>query len=156
MAATGAVALYHVEDITPEAKKNQFNISGLEVITVESAEIERLFSEIPVDAVAVGCPHCSPAELVDIARLLKGKTVTKPLYVFAAQGVIDNNSMTVNAIEKSGARVFADTCMVVSPVMERYPAIMVNSGKALAYVPDMCGAVARIGSIEECVAVATS
>jgi len=156
MAATGAVALYHVEDITPEAKKNQFNISGLEVITVESAEIERLFSEIPVDAVAVGCPHCSPAELVDIARLLKGKTVTKPLYVFAAQGVIDNNRMTVNAIEKSGARVFADTCMVVSPVMERYPAIMVNSGKALAYVPDMCGAVARIGSIEECVAVATS
>ena len=156
MAATGAVALYHVEDITPEAKKNQFNISGLEVITVESAEIERLFSEIPVDAVAVGCPHCSPAELVDIARLLKGKTVKKPLYVFAAQGVIDNNSMTVNAIEKSGARVFADTCMVVSPVMERYPAIMVNSGKALAYVPDMCGAVARIGSIEECVAVATS
>ena len=156
MAATGAVALYHVEDITPEAKKNQFNISGLEVITVESAEIERLFSEIPVDAVAVGCPHCSPAELVDIARLLKGKTVTKPLYVFAAQGVIDNNRMTVNAIEKSGARVFADTCMVVSPVMERYPAIMVNSGKALAYVPDMCGAVARIGSIVECVAVATS
>jgi predicted aconitase len=156
MAATGAVALYHVEDITPEAKKNQYNLSGLEVITVESAEIERLFSEIPVDAVAVGCPHCSPAELVDIARLLKGKTVTKPLYVFAAQGVIDNNIMTVNAIEKSGARVFADTCMVVSPVMERYPAIMVNSGKALAYVPDMCGAVARIGSIEECVAVATS
>ncbi len=156
MAATGAVALFHVNGVTPEAKKNQFNISGLEVIRIEPVEIDRLFTDIPVDAVAVGCPHCSPAELVDIARLLKGKTVTKPLYVFAAQGVIDNNSITVNAIEKSGARVFADTCMVVSPVMERYPAIMVNSGKALAYVPDMCGAVARIGSIEECVAVATS
>jgi predicted aconitase len=156
MAATGAVALYHVKDVTPEAKKNQFTISGLEIISIEPAEIDRLFTDIPVDAVAVGCPHCSPAELVDIARLLKGKTVKKPLYVFAAQGVIDNNSMTVKAIEQSGARVFADTCMVVSPVMERYPAIMVNSGKALAYVPDMCGAVARIGSIEECVTVATS
>ena len=156
MAATGAVALYHVNGVTPEAKKNKFNISGLEVIRMEPAEIDRLFTDIPVDAVAVGCPHCSPAELIDIARLLKGKTVTKHLYVFAAQGVIENNSMTVNDIEKSGARVFADTCMVVSPVMERYPAIMVNSGKALAYVPDMCGAVTRIGSIEECVAVATS
>ncbi len=156
MAATGAVALYHVKDVTPEAKKNQFTISGLEIISIEPAEIDCLFTDIPVDAVAVGCPHCSPAELVDIARLLKGKTVKKPLYVFAAQGVIDNSSTTVNAIEKSGARVFADTCMVVSPVMERYPAIMVNSGKALAYVPDMCGAVARIGSIEECVTVATS
>jgi hypothetical protein len=79
-----------------------------------------------------------------------------PLYVFAAQGIIDKNRETVSSIERSGARVFADTCMVVSPVMEQYPAIMVNSGKALAYVPDMCGAIARIGSIEECVAVATS
>lgn len=156
MAATGAVALYHVNDVTPEARKNQYNLSGLEVIRIEPSEIDRLFTDIAVDAVAVGCPHCSPAELVDIARLLEGKTVKKPLYVFAAQGVIDDSSMTVNAIEKSGARVFADTCMVVSPVMERYPAIMVNSGKALAYVPDMCGAVARIGSIEECVTVATS
>jgi predicted aconitase len=156
MAATGAVALYHVNDVTPEAKKNQFDLSGLEVIGIEPAEIDQLFTDIPVDAVAVGCPHCSPAELFDIARLLKRKKVTKPLYIFAAQGVIEKNMTTVNTIEKSGARVFADTCMVVSPVMERYPAIMVNSGKALAYVPDMCGAVARIGSIEECVAVATS
>jgi predicted aconitase len=156
MAATGAVALYHVEDVTPEAKKNRFNLSALEVIGIEPAEVDVLFTEIPVDAVAVGCPHCSPAELVDIARLLEGKIVTKPFYVFAAQGVIDNNQKTVDAIEKSGARVFADTCMVVSPVMERYSAIMVNSGKALAYVPDMCGAVARIGTIEDCVAVATS
>jgi predicted aconitase len=156
MAATGAVALYHVNDVTPEAKKNQFDIAGLEVIRIEPAEIDQLFTDIPVDAVAVGCPHCSPAELADIARLLKRKTVTKPLYIFAAQGIIEKNIRTVNAIEKSGARVFADTCMVVSPVMEQYPAIMVNSGKALAYVPDMCGAVARIGSIEECVRVATS
>ncbi len=156
MAATGAVAIYHVEDITPEAKKNRYDLSGLDSITVESAEIDRLFSEIQVDAVAVGCPHCSPGELADIARLLKGKTVTKPFYIFSAQGVINKNLKTVGIIEMSGARVFADTCMVVSPVMERYAAIMVNSGKALAYVPDMCGAVARIGSIEECVAVATS
>jgi len=156
MAATGAVALYHVKGVTPEARKNRFTISDLEIISIEPAEIDQLFTDIPVDAVAVGCPHCSPAELIDIARLLKGKTVTKPFYVFAAQGVIDNNSMTVNVIERSGARVYADTCMVVSPVMEQYPAIMVNSGKALAYVPDMCGAVTRVGSIEECVEVATS
>jgi len=156
MAATGAVALFHVENVTPEARKNQVNLSSLEVIRIESDEIDVLFNGIPVDAVAVGCPHCSPAELRDIARLLEGKRITRPFYVFAAQGVIRKNQKTVDIIEKSGARVFADTCMVVSPVMERYSAIMVNSGKALAYVPDMCGAVARIGSIEECVAVATS
>jgi hypothetical protein len=149
------VALYHVEGVTPEAARGLFDLSGLEVINVETGDVERLFKEIPVDAVAVGCPHCSPAELEEIAILLKGKVVTMPFYVFASQGVIDRNQKTVDQIEKSGARVFADTCMVVSPVMERYEAIMVNSGKALAYVPDMCAAVARIGTIAECVKVAT-
>ena len=155
MAATGAVALYHVDRVTPEAKANNYPLAGLEKIAVESTDISRLFTDIPVEAVAVGCPHCSPAELAAVARLLQGKQVTKPLYVFASQGVIDKNRDTVASIEKSGARVYADTCMVVSPVMEQYSAIMVNSGKALAYVPDMCGAAARIGTIEECVKVAT-
>ena len=155
MAATGAVALYHVEGTTPEARKNRYNLAGLDTVPVEGSEITRLFSEIPVDAVAVGCPHCSPSELAEIARLLAGKVVTKPLYVFGAQGVIDRNVKVVDSIEKSGARVFADTCMVVSPAMEQYHSIMVNSGKALAYVPNMCGGQARIGTIEDCIRVAT-
>jgi hypothetical protein len=155
MAATGAVALYHVDGITPEAQKNRYDLSGIEAVPVEQAEITRLFTQIPVDAVALGCPHCSPAELAEIARLLTGKVVTKPLYVFAAQGVIDKNARIVDTIEKSGARVFADTCMVVSPVMEQYGSIMVSSGKALAYVPNMCGGQARIGTLEDCIRVAT-
>jgi predicted aconitase len=155
MAATGAVALYHVESVTPEAQKNRYDVAGLEAIPVDGEDIRRLFREVDVEAVALGCPHCSPEELQNIARLLDGRVVRKPLYVFAAQGVIDANQETVNDIEKCGARVFADTCMVVSPVMEEYAGIMVNSGKALAYVPDMCGAVARIGTTEECLNVAT-
>ncbi|ABS54647.1 protein of unknown function DUF521 [Methanoregula boonei 6A8] len=155
MAATGAVALYHVEGVTPEAQKIGYDLSGLDTVPVEQAEIASVFSEIPVDAVAVGCPHCSPAELAEIARLLTGKVVTKPLYVFAAQGVIEQNARVVDSIEKSGARVFADTCMVVSPAMEQYRSIMVNSGKALAYVPNMCGGQARIGTIADCIRVAT-
>ncbi len=155
MAATGAVALYHVEGVTPEAQKNHYNVSRLEAVTVEQREISNLFTEIPVDAVALGCPHCSPKELGDIARLLTGKVVSKPLYVFAAQGVIDKNQRVADNIEKSGARVFADTCMVVSPVMEQYHSIMVNSGKAFAYVPNMCGGTARIGTLEDCIRVAT-
>lgn len=155
MAATGAVALYHVEGVTPDAQKNRYDLSGIETVPVEQAEISRLFADFPVDAIALGCPHCSPAELAEIARLLSGKVVTKPLYVFAAQGVIDKNVKVVDSIEKSGARVFADTCMVVSPVMEQYGSIMVNSGKALAYVPNMCGGKARIGTLADCIAVAT-
>ncbi len=155
MAATGAVALYHVEGVTPEALQVPYDLSGLEAIPVESDDVLQLFRECEIEAVALGCPHCSPKELAEIARLLEGKIVTRPLYVFAAQGVIDACHEQVEVIESSGARVFADTCMVVSPVMEQYGAIMVNSGKALSYVPDMCGAVSRIGTTEACVRVAT-
>ena len=156
MAATGAVALYHVERVTPEARESDYDTSGLEKITVDRQEIDLLFSEMPVEAVAIGCPHCSPEELTTAEKLLYGKKVKIPFYIFAANEVINRNRTTVASIERSGARVYADTCMVVSPVMEQYTTIMVNSGKALAYVPGMCGAAARMGTIEECVEVATS
>lgn len=155
MAATGAVALYHVDKITPETRVFPFELSGLETISVEGSDIRDQFHDIPVEAVAVGCPHCSPEELERIAQLLTGKSVKLPFYVFAAKGVMEKNQPLVAIIEKSGARVYADTCMVVSPGLEKFKGIMVNSGKALAYVPDMCGAPARIGTLEECVAVAT-
>ncbi|NLA37942.1 MAG: DUF521 domain-containing protein [Methanomicrobiales archaeon] len=155
MAATGAVALFHVEGITPEARVFSFKTDGLERVTVTGDEVEALFEETDVEAVAVGCPHCSADELRELADLLRGKMTTKPFYIFAARGVAERNSDLVAAIERSGARVIPDTCMVVSPRMDEFASIMVDSGKALAYVPGMCGALARIGTRKECVEVAT-
>jgi predicted aconitase len=156
MAASGAVALFHVEGITPEAKIFSFDLSDLETIHLDFGEISRTFTDLAVDAVALGCPHCSPSELKEIAALLKGKQVQIPLFIFAASSVIDKNREIVEEIERSGARVYSDTCMVVSPAMEHFDAVMVNSGKAYAYMPNMCGAAARIGTTEECIDVATS
>jgi len=87
--------------------------------------------------------------------LLRGKRIKKPLFVFTSRHVIERNPELVAGIEASGARVYADTCMVVSPMMEPFSSVMVDSGKAFAYVPSMCGALARIGTREECVAEAT-
>ena len=157
MAASGAVALYHVEDITPDSRVLQergTDISALETITITGDEIEAIFEERTVDAVAIGCPHCSEDELEEIAGLLKGKTVKIPLYIFAARGVAQAHSNLVGTIEQSGAKVWEDTCIVVSPGMDHFGTIMVNSGKAFAYVPNMCGAEAVLGSTEECIAAA--
>jgi predicted aconitase len=156
MAASGAVALFHVAGITPEARIFSYNGADLEIIEVSASEVMALRDEIPVDAVALGCPHCSPEELGVIAGLLSGQLVKIPLYIFASRTVIKGNRDLVAAIERSGARVYADTCMVVSPAMEQFGAIMVNSGKAYAYVPTMCGASVRIGTTEECIKVATT
>jgi predicted aconitase len=40
--------------------------------------------------------------------------------------------------------------------MDSYQSVMVNSGKAFTYVPNMCGAASRIGTLEECISVACS
>jgi predicted aconitase len=155
MAASGAVALFHVEGITPEAGRWLPDTGRLEAFTLTSAEVGDLLKEMEVEAVALGCPHCSTEELAGIARLLKGKRVKKPLFVFSSRHVMEANRSLVEEIEVSGARVYADTCMVVSPMMESYASVMVDSGKAFAYVPSMCGAMVRIGTREECVAEAT-
>jgi predicted aconitase len=156
MAASGAVALFHIEGITPDARIFGYDVSGLEVITVEPAEVLNLREEIPVDAVALGCPHCSSEELGRIAGLLEGRRVILPLFVFAARKVIEASPDAVAGIERSGGHVYADTCMVVSPALEQYESIMVNSGKAYAYVPGMCGASVRIGTTPECIEVAAA
>jgi predicted aconitase len=155
MAASGAVALFHVEGVTPEAGTALPLAGGLEVHTITAGEVAGLMQEIPVEAVALGCPHCSAGELAGIATLLRGKRVRKPLVVFTSRQVMEEHRALVEAIEASGARVYADTCMVVSPMMEAYSSVMVDSGKAYAYVPSMCGAMVRIGTREECVAEAT-
>ncbi len=157
MAASGAVALFHVEGITPDSRvleERGTDLTVLETITITCEEIEALFEERTVDAVAIGCPHCSEDELEEIAGYLKGKTITIPLYIFAARGVAQAHPHLVGTIEQSGARVWEDTCIVVSPGMDHFGTIMVNSGKAFAYVPNMCGAVAVLGSTEECIATA--
>ncbi|HUK38686.1 MAG TPA: aconitase X catalytic domain-containing protein [Methanomicrobiales archaeon] len=155
MAASGAVALFHVEGVTPEAGRFADGIGRLEEHTISSAEVNGLMKDMPVEAVAIGCPHCSPAELGEIARLLRGKRVRKPLFIFTSRHVIGANRRLVGEIEAAGARVYADTCMVVSPMMDGFSSVMVDSGKAFSYVPSMCGAMARIGTREQCIAEAT-
>jgi predicted aconitase len=156
MGASGAVALFHVDGVTPEAGRFLPGTGGLEEHAITSADVTGLLSEMPVEAVAIGCPHCSAGELAEIALLLGGRRVGKPLFVFTSRHVMEGNRPLVDEIEASGARVYADTCMVVSPMMESYASVMVDSGKAFAYVPSMCGALARIGTRKECVEEATA
>jgi len=108
-----------------------------------------------VDIVAVGCPHTSSKELEEIARLLDGKSVEREFWICTARGIAERCPKLVEKIEGSGAKVFCDTCMVVSPASDQYKKMMVNSGKALAYVPGLCKIKAAYGSTEECVRAAT-
>jgi predicted aconitase len=155
MAASGSVALYYVGGVTPTPPEE----SGKpEKISVDRKQIDEVYERHPgmdVDIVALGCPHCSKAELKRIAELLEGKEVKKDLWVCTARKIAEGCPDLVARIEKSGAKVICDTCMVVSPASEKFRKMMVNSGKALAYIPGLCGIEAGFGSTEECIEVAT-
>jgi phosphomecalonate degydratase large subunit len=153
MAASGSVALYYVEDVTP-APPAPWRAEELERISLGQKDIQEVYAAHPAEgaqAVALGCPHCSAAELERIARLLEGRKVVREMWVCTARKTAEQNPRLVKIIEESGARVYCDTCMVVSPAAERLEKIMVNSGKALAYLPGLAGVKAGLGSLEECV-----
>jgi len=154
MAASGSVALYYVEDVTPAPPAAS---EPEEKICLGRKEIDEVYLKYPgsgADVVALGCPHCSLEELKTIARLLQGQKVQKELWVCTARKIADVHPQLVAAIEESGARVFCDTCMVVSPATERFDKMMVNSGKALVYLPGLGGVQAGLGRLEECIDVA--
>ncbi len=156
MAATGATALYHMQDVTPETKMFKMETEGLKTVNIDGSEVATLFSDTAPDAVALGCPHCSTGEIEMLVSLLEGKTVQIPLFIFAGRTLISRNADAVRRIEATGARVFADTCMVVSPALDKFGTIMVNSGKAYSYVPNMCGAKAVISTTKNCIDAACS
>jgi predicted aconitase len=150
MAASGSVALYYVEGVTPRPPTSQAE----ERVCIDRKEIDEVYAANPgegADAVALGCPHCSLKELVKIAGLLEGMKVKKELWVCTARKIAEQHPDLVQKIEESGARVFCDTCMVVSPATERFSKMMVNSGKALAYLPGLGKVRAGLGSTEECI-----
>ena len=143
MAASGAVALYHVEDLTPEA--HLMSTQGLETISVTGKDLEETFSKLSTgkqpDIIILGCPHASLKEIMTLARKLEGKTLKKPLWICTSRMVKEaaNRMGFTHIIEGAGGKVVADTCMVVSPIEDiGYKTTGVNSGKAANYLPGFC------------------
>lgn len=53
-------------------------------------------------------------------------------------------------IENAGGKIVCDTCMVVAPIEELgFEVIGVDSAKAAAYVPSMCGLDVVYGDLDQ-------
>jgi len=143
MAASGAVALYHVEGLTPEA--GLMDPSGLETIEVGDRELREAYEKLNTgkdpDIIILGCPHASLKEIATLACKLEGKRLRKPLWICTSR--ITKEAATrmgfTELIEKAGGKVVADTCAVVSPIEQMgYRTTAVDSGKAANYLPGFC------------------
>ncbi len=146
LASSGSVALYHIEDVTPEydvADKSEAS----EKITITKEDIlqtrEKLTTtDKEADLICLGCPHASLEEIKKVADIVKGKTIKNKLWICTSINVkasADRMGYT-KTIENAGGNIVCDTCMVVAPIEDMgFEVIGVNSAKAANYVPSMCG-----------------
>jgi len=164
-ASSGAVGLFHIAGVTPEAPDLATALGGEEpettirVTPAMAAEARRRLStaERPdrIDAVAIGSPHLSAAEFAALERLLGGRRLAVPLYACTGRHVVaelDRDGRR-KALEAQGVTIVADTCVVVTPIMRDLPAgvLMTNSGKFAHYAPGNTGYAVLYGSLADCV-----
>ena len=153
-ASNGAVGLYHVENITPEAVKfgKDLIAEDAQVYVVDDAELERVYKNYPViwkkkDAKPklcfMGCPHMSLNQLIDwtqkIDASLKetGKTkVCIPTVFTAAPAVLKKFEETeYAAILKETGVITSYICPLMymnNPLSEKMP-VITSSNKLRTY-----------------------
>jgi hypothetical protein len=162
MAASGAVALYHVAGITPEAGRPDILAPGHETLVVDDLQpaLAALNSSVrKIDLVWFGCPHADLEEMAEVVRLLDGRRVKAALWITTAREVREraNAEGLVAAVEASGGRVVADMCAVVAPMQELgFRTLATPSAKGATYVPSHAGLQVRYGTVEQCVEAAVT
>jgi len=155
-ASSGAVALYHLENLTPEASKMEKHLKGLEKIKVSREDLERVAERFSAagefDCVFLGCPHCSLEKVRLAAEALKGEKVKGRLWVCTSRSVYREAERLgyVEALEGAGALVLRDTCLVVAPLSSLgFKRILTDSFKAAHYLSS-AGLEVSLAETEEC------
>ncbi len=161
-ASSGAVAMFHVVGVTPEAPTLEAATGG-DLVPEIPVTLERLRAaraELGVDdgaglgAVCVGTPHASLAELERLRDLLGGRTPAVPLWVNVGRDVLAEAGRRglSSALAASGVRIVSDTCTYLSPMLgEVDGAVMTDSGKWAWYAPANIGVRVVLGGLRECV-----
>ncbi len=160
MAASGAVALFHVEGVTPEALGGVATAPGARELVIDSLAPAYRALNGPaenIDLVSLGCPHASLGEIEAVAGILDGRRLTTALWITTArttrQAAVQRG--LVARIEAAGGRVVADTCMVVAPVAGLgFRSLATNSAKMAFYAPSHSKLLVRFGPMEQCLEAA--
>lgn len=161
-ASTGAIGLYHIAGVTPEAPTvgAVCDPEAVETVTLTPDQVRQTRDRLStvtgeaIDAVAVGSPHFSPAEFAALAELARGRSFTVPFFACTGREVLTALSGTADgeALEAAGVTFVADTCVVVAPILpESSGVLMTNSAKFAHYGPANTGFDVVYGSLTDCV-----
>ena len=164
-ASSGAVGLFHIAGVTPEAPDVATILGGPEpeaVIRVTPdmaakarAGLSTAAAPKTIDAVAIGSPHLSHDEFDSLERLIAGRRLTVPIYACTgrhALALLEKDGRR-KRLEASGVVIVADTCVVVTPIMPELSSgvLMTNSGKFAHYAPGNTGYAVLYASLADCV-----
>jgi len=164
-ASSGAVAMFHMVGVTPEASTRRDALGGrapTRTLVVEPAELAAAAAELTTSssrdlaAVSVGTPHYSFMELERLRSLLAGRSVSPGVECYASTGrdtlarlVTDG---TAEALRAAGVQIVTDTCTYITPILAGRPgAVMTDSAKWAWYAPGNLGYEVVFASLEECV-----
>ncbi|HOV49539.1 MAG TPA: aconitase X catalytic domain-containing protein [Anaerolineae bacterium] len=162
LAATGAVGVFHVAGVTPEALAGPVLAPERETMTV--ADLAPGYATL-TDAAArpaliwIGCPHASLAEIALVAGLVRGKRLRLPLWITCARPVkaAAVAQGLAGDIAAAGGRLYADACLAIAPVRDLgFATVMTPSAKGACYLRNLAGVSARFGTLEECVHMAVT
>ncbi len=167
-ASSGAVGLFHLLGVTPEAQTLEMCLGGKrprEVLEISPKMIlnaeNRLWTTKGdrVDLVAIGCPHFSCMEFRELAKLMEGKRIHSSIafWVFTSRAVYGwiENCGIVKGLSDSGVTVFTDACPLQYPRDTwHFNVMMTNSAKLATYCHSQTGLHVAYGSLEDVVEAA--
>ena len=168
-ASSGAVALFHVVGVTPEAPTLEEALQhqpAAETINVSLEDVRQTLGRLsttddrpgqPVDVVALGSPHLSLPEFEQLLPLLRETPPhAKTEFICCTHRLVLAGLQKrgwLDELRDLGVRVIVDTCVVVTPIVRSAAGgnLMTNSGKFAHYTPGNIGFQVIFGSTEECV-----
>jgi predicted aconitase len=153
MAASGSVAVFHVQGVTPNSLDQ--DLKGLERVSFNHEDIKKAKESLTTgkdpDLIAVGCPHLSQMEMKMLASMLDGKKPrldSSEVWFCTSRTVRTWCPKETAVLEKFG-KVVCDTCMIVAPIESRHRCTATNSAKACNYLPSLCSQKVVCGSYAE-------
>ena len=162
MAASGAVALYHIGGVTPEASMGKMLAD--DALTIIIHQLDEGYEALDgtaqeIDLVWIGCPHASLMEIEEVAALLSERRIETQLWVTTARETLiaARASGVVDKIESCGGKIVADACLIGAPVREMgFRSVATNSGKGAFYALSHLGLQVRFGPLTRCVEAAVT